>query len=364
MLLAHIRNAVAVFWLLTLALTVSSCSGSSGQTSPENLSQPMLVVPADLPSLESLDQIHGTSAVDPVNVDPLTFLFSGGTVTEQTPNLLLDSKAGTTSWAMYSVPTVGKEVVSLSVSFTSPGDPGVWMACANFGSGRWEFKPMFTVSPAEFSVPAGQGPDFISTLGNFFFVVLSFDNRDAVLTEIVVGLDVPPPPTYSISGTVTDGSSGDFRSLQGILVALTPGVADTTTDANGNFSFSGLEAGSYTITPTDDGFTFDPLSVSPTITDADITGLSFVGTPVQQTVTYDADIAPLMDGSTGEKSCIGCHGGISPTLETFAQVSANADAINQEVNKSSDWMPPNGSKWSQDNLDLFQAWIDGGKLEQ
>jgi len=353
-------NALHRTWLPGLLLLLGACGGNAGTGGTDQLILPRDIVNDAIPDLSELDGYHGVSAVDPVGVDPLLYMLSGGTVTDQSPDLLLDSDPDTLSWAMYSVPTAGKQAVSLSMSFTNPNDPGVWIGLANFGSGRWEFQPMFTASPAEVNLSPASRADFISPLENFYFLALSYDNLDVVLTDLTVGTDVPPPPTFTISGQVTDGGG----SLQGILIGLNPGGSSTTSDAGGNYSFSGLEAGSYTITPTDSGYTFAPLSLSPVITDADITGQSFLGTAVQQAVTYIADIAPLLDGSTGEKTCTGCHGGISPTLETYTQVKNNASAINSAVNQNSGWMPQGGSKWSQANLDLFQAWIDDGKLEQ
>lgn len=347
-------------WLLASLLLLGACGGNSGTGSTDLLALPPDIISNELPGVTGLDAIRESSVINPVPVDPTMFLSSGGTVTDQTPNLLLDSEAKTISWAMYSFPSGGKDIVSLAMSFTFPNDPGVWIGIADFATGRWAFEPMITASPAELSFSTGPGQGFVSPLGNFFFVALSYDNADVVLTDITVSTDDPPPPTFTLSGSVTESGAG---ALAGILIGLSPGGSTTTTSVNGDYSFTGLEAGSYTITPTDTGFTFAPLSRDANVTDADISALSFVGTPVQVLVTYVADIAPLMNGSTGEDSCIGCHGGISPKLETYTQVKNNEDKISTQVNKNSGWMPEGGPKWSQANLDLFQAWIDDGLLE-
>ena len=79
--------------------------------------------------------------------------------------------------------------------------------------------------------------------------------------------------TYSISGTV----GGAVAS--GVTVALS-GTANaaTTTDASGNYSFSGLANGTYTVTPTLNGYTFSPASQEVRISGADQMAISFTAT--------------------------------------------------------------------------------------
>ncbi len=77
--------------------------------------------------------------------------------------------------------------------------------------------------------------------------------------------------TYSISGTVTNGG--------GATVALTgAATANTTADASGNYGFSGLANGSYTVTPSKTGCTFSPTSIAVSISGADQTGKNFTAT--------------------------------------------------------------------------------------
>ena len=63
-------------------------------------------------------------------------------------------------------------------------------------------------------------------------------------------------PGSSISGTITPSASG-----AGATVTLTQGsttIATATADASGNYSFSGLANGSYTVTPSKAGYVFTP----------------------------------------------------------------------------------------------------------
>jgi hypothetical protein len=79
--------------------------------------------------------------------------------------------------------------------------------------------------------------------------------------------------TYTISGTV----SGAVQS--GVTVACT-GQTSTATAGDGTYSFAGLSAGSYTITPSKTGYTFSPTTRTPTISSENITGQDFTASAV------------------------------------------------------------------------------------
>jgi hypothetical protein len=82
-------------------------------------------------------------------------------------------------------------------------------------------------------------------------------------------------PTYTLSGTISGaGGNGATVNLTGLATAT------TTANASGNFSFSGLYNGSYTVTPSKTGYTFTPSSRSATISGANLTVSSFTSTAV------------------------------------------------------------------------------------
>jgi hypothetical protein len=65
---------------------------------------------------------------------------------------------------------------------------------------------------------------------------------------------------YSISGNIALTGAGP---LSGVVVMLSGAVnSAATTDVNGNFSFNGLAAGTYTVTPSLMGYAFNPFSQS------------------------------------------------------------------------------------------------------
>jgi hypothetical protein len=79
-------------------------------------------------------------------------------------------------------------------------------------------------------------------------------------------------PSYDITGRVTYNGAG----LSGVAVSLTgAGTANTTTDSNGNYSFTGLYNGKYTVTPTLAGYTILPKQA--TINNASV-ALNFTAT--------------------------------------------------------------------------------------
>ncbi len=357
------RNILAaLFAAFTLAL--SACAGNSDYPGSSLLTGPP-VADGQLPSIPGLAGVREPSVATQVALDPTQFLFSAGQVNVQGEDLLLDTDAGTASWAMFGYQAGENPLISLRLTFSFPNGPGAWVALANYQTGRWDWQPKAVLTQQTYQVSSNQNRNYVSPQGNLYFAVLSADGADVLITDMLVVVDLPPPPTFSISGSVKDENQ---TGIAGILIGLSVGGQQTTTDGSGNYSFSGLEAGSYTVTPTDANFDFNPVSLNANVVSKDIADLNFVASPVQQTVTYVADIAPLINGSTGEKSCLDCHSGQFPEagldFSTYQVVKDNAANINIQVNKSSGWMPKNGAKWSQANRDLFQAWIDGGRLEQ
>jgi hypothetical protein len=68
-------------------------------------------------------------------------------------------------------------------------------------------------------------------------------------------------------------------ALQGVLINLSgTATGNTTTDASGNYSFTGLAAGDYTVTPSLAGFVFNPVSDVVTVSGAAVVGNNFTET--------------------------------------------------------------------------------------
>ncbi len=97
---------------------------------------------------------------------------------------------------------------------------------------------------------------------------------------------------FSLSGTITPATGGS-----GATVMLS-GAANASTTANslGAYTFTGLASGSYTIAPSNKGYTFIPVSQNATVSTVNVTGVNFSANaapgaptittqPVNQTVT-------------------------------------------------------------------------------
>ena len=115
------------------------------------------------------------------------------------------------------------------------------------------------------------------------------------------------PITYSISGAVSPAASGT-----GTTLALSGAASGTrTADGSGNFSFTGLANGSYTVTPSKTGFTFSPASLPVTVADASVSAANFTATPN----TVSGTVSPNIGGA-----------GTALTLSGAGSASATADA--------------------------------------
>jgi len=82
-----------------------------------------------------------------------------------------------------------------------------------------------------------------------------------------------PPASVSLSGLISGPAALDRQTVK---VALTGRAsANTTPDGSGNFSFSALADGNYTITPSAPGWQFDPPSQTVSVAGASLGGLDF-----------------------------------------------------------------------------------------
>ena len=80
-------------------------------------------------------------------------------------------------------------------------------------------------------------------------------------------------PTWSVSGSVTPAANGTGTTLS-------LGGTTTLADASGNYGFSGLANGTYTITPSKNGFAFTPTSQAVTVAGANVGGVNFAAQPI------------------------------------------------------------------------------------
>jgi hypothetical protein len=102
--------------------------------------------------------------------------------------------------------------------------------------------------------------------------------------------NIAASPTFSISGSISPSAAGS-----GTLMTLSGTASATNNVASGNYSFTGLLNGSYTVTPTNSAYTFTPISQSVVINGSSMTGINFSGQTAPPTSLFPdlSDIIPV-----------------------------------------------------------------------
>lgn len=162
--------------------------------------------------------------------------------------------------------------------------------------------PGMTTITKDFPVEDGQGTiDGVPVGTERALKILGLDSTGAVLyvgevtnITVVAGqtsdagtVVMEPVGVYSISGKVTLGGS---TGLEGVTItaesstiayaaaALTASYS-ATTDANGDYTISGLPSGTYLLTASKTDYTFTPSSTTVIIDTTNLTGQNFTGAP-------------------------------------------------------------------------------------
>ncbi len=110
------------------------------------------------------------------------------------------------------------------------------------------------------------------------------------------------PELFSISGSV--GISG---------VTVTAGGIYTTSRVGGAYTITGLDSGTYTVTPTFSGYTFTPATQSVTIGASNITGVNFTTSPIIPLIPYQTDLISWWEGQDNATDSQDSNNGIAST---------------------------------------------------
>jgi len=100
-------------------------------------------------------------------------------------------------------------------------------------------------------------------------------------------MDKPVRATITITGRVKDASGNAIANVVVVLISPQGSVLASTTDEQGNFSFTVAPSSStrsYRIIPSKEGLSFEPLDRVLPVASDDQKELNFVGTPVKQSV--------------------------------------------------------------------------------
>jgi hypothetical protein len=134
------------------------------------------------------------------------------------------------------------------------------------------------------------------------------DRYNLSICEILAASSVGT--TANISGSVTPASLAG-----GTTLTLSGGQsATTTTDSGGNYSFTGLANGTYTVTPSKDGYTFNPASQTVTMSGTNVSGISFVAASASPVTTLTMDVNIATDRGSASKTV---------TTNTFSTAAGN-----------------------------------------
>src|SRR5579885_517545 len=207
--------------------------------------------------------------LDDYNAPALRSAFSNAAAQQITANVLaafITPVAITTT----SLPaaTRGVTYTPIQLAASGGGQPYTWTA-----SGL----------PSGLSLSAAGVLSGTSTTYGSFSIALTV--TDAASNQGTATLGLVVNNAYTISGQITYSGSG----LSGVGVSLSGGGA-TTTNASGNYSFSGLSpGGSYTVTPAATGYQFTPTSRSFAKLSADQTAnfTASVSGPAARAVSID-----------------------------------------------------------------------------
>ncbi len=352
----HCMLPARISVLLALALIfVLSCSNAGTGSITLNQQQPASIQPNALPPLPiDLPATRAAQAIDVTTQrgqDAVTT--TAGCSPDGADSLLISAGASGLEYAMYQFSpgagTLSSVVAAIDVSAGSQ----VWIGIANYGSFKWDLQGPYPSAGASQFDNLGSG-DYVNAGGNSYFIALAYDATSVSVSSVEFSVEVTPA-TFNISGMVTDSAGPGV--LPGATLTLSPGGATAITTVNGSYQFSGLAAGTYTVTPSLTGYTFLPASRQVTV-GPNASGIDFVGTAEVPAVTYTADIAPIM-----ENYCTGCHDANSPAggipLTTYSEVKSMSSLCNSDI--KSDAMPPGSNKLSAAEKQKFQDWIDAGK---
>jgi hypothetical protein len=97
------------------------------------------------------------------------------------------------------------------------------------------------------------------------------------------------PQTWTIQGTISGGSGAAVNLSQGSTIINT-----VIADAGGNYTFTSVVNGTYTITPSNAGYVFTASSQTVTVSGANLTGINFTAS---QTWSIQGNMSPSSSGA-------------------------------------------------------------------
>ena len=279
---------------LTKAATGSATVSLSSSSS-------LLPAPASMTISSGLSSGTFTATAGIVSADSsatLTATFAGQS---RTSSVALSAQALLSGLTCAPTSVIGPATASCTVTLTKPASSG------GMPIGLSSNNANVTV-PASVTVPAAS-----SSAGFTATAAAVTTDQAAALAAIANGVTKSFSLSLlaqrrSASGTISPASSGSA-----VTVSMTGGsTSSVTTDASGNFTFTGLLNGTYQLTPSKTGTLFSPSSKSITVNGADVAGIAFTATQ-NQTQTY---ATPVVDAQVWKDQAKASSWVTSPSLST------------------------------------------------
>jgi len=190
--------------------------------------------------------------------------------------------------------TPAANTISGKTSFNAAGLAGVTVTIAGPSSGA-----ATTDAGGNFKTAALQNGDYTVTPS---LTGYSFNPASQVITVASGSVSAPQftataaATSFTVSGNVSLGGSG----LAGATVTIAgAGSGSTTTDAGGNYSFSGVHNGNCTVTAALAGYTFTPISQAITVVNGDVIVPQFTASALASTFTISGRVTLNGTGLAG-----------------------------------------------------------------
>jgi hypothetical protein len=257
-------------------------------------------------------------------------------------------------WAIWKLSvTEGTVPESATINLSVDEGASAWIGIADYGSNSWELSGPFDSSGAKVIAPlAAQN---VSGGGNIFVMAAAYRGTQITVSSADFEIDVPAPPKYFITGSVSDSNLG---TLPNVVVTLSPGNIQATTNDSGNYTFLDLDPGDYTVTPPHiDAHDVAPQALPINLNSGSFAGADFVYTQVNTGISYTNNIKLLLD-----TSCVQCHSPANPGrewLDVYIRGDSNDVFHNAEDSLEyiqSGLMPP-GKPLNSSQKQMFQQWV-------
>jgi len=172
--------------------------------------------------------------------------------------------------------------------------------------------PYTTIAPPPVLTTNSYTDSSVSASATYYYVVSASSAAGEGPNSAELVASTPAASAYTISGAITPAGSGNGATVT--LTANGEGGSPQTVMANssGNFSFTGVTNGSYTVTPTKTGFTFTPASQPETVNGANLTGVNFTANSTGR-FSISGTISPVSSGTEVTVTLSGASTGTTTT---------------------------------------------------